>query len=278
MRIGIIGTENSHVDHFVKIFNCDQRYDGYRVVALAGGHTDRNQQVADAGHIDRIVEKSADLVGLVDTAIVCSRDGRLHYEQALPLLEAGLPLFIDKPLTCDVTEAEKLLARAQDKGLPIMSSSSLRWEPAVAAIADRLRTAAVEPTMLTVRGRASSSSEYGGLWFYGIHVVEIATALLPGRPISRIRTGGVGRSFFAHGHSGETQVLLEFMEPGPDGPQSWTVTAAVGDELIVADVPSTVAGADDEVAHYVEMLRTGAQPLSDAELLASIATLQSIAP
>ena len=51
MRIGIVGTENSHADHYVRHFNTDEDYPGHRVVALAGGRNERNVKLAEAGGI-----------------------------------------------------------------------------------------------------------------------------------------------------------------------------------------------------------------------------------
>jgi hypothetical protein len=273
MRIGIIGTENSHVDHYVEVFNRAGRYDGFRVVALAGGDSDRNRHLAEAGGIAHIVGESAELLGLVDSAIVCSRDGRRHFGQARPLVAAGLPVFVDKPFTCDVAEAEGLAALAAAKGVPIMSGSILRWAPEIAELDNRC--GASPQSLLLVRGPASPASEYAGLWFYGIHVVEAAMALLHDRTIGDISVSATGGSVFAHGIADGTEVLLEFVEPGP-GPATWTVGVAGPDGLATRWISSTAAAADRAVDEYVQMLRTGRAPLSDTALVAPVSVLQAI--
>lgn len=47
-RIGIVGSENSHVDHFIRLLNVDGRHPGNRVVALTGGQSARNVALAEA--------------------------------------------------------------------------------------------------------------------------------------------------------------------------------------------------------------------------------------
>ena len=111
-RIGIIGTENSHVDHFIRFLNTEQRHPGNRVVALAGGPTDRNAALSETGGIEIVVDEPSDLIGRVDAAIVSSRDGRHHRKQAEPLLAAGLPVLVDKPLAASVDDAQAILAAA----------------------------------------------------------------------------------------------------------------------------------------------------------------------
>lgn len=273
-RIGIIGTENSHADHYVETFNHAGAYEGYRVVALAGGHTERNQHLAELGGIEHVLEEPTDLLGLVDSVIVCSRDGRRHYEQALPFLEAGLPVFLDKPLTCDVEQAEHLIALAHEKGVLISSYSILRWAPEVAELANRLQAA--DPSALLVRGPASPSSEYAGLWFYGIHVVEIATALLGDRTITDVTTSSTGQSVFGHGRADHLDLLLEFFKPVAGVPAVWTVAAATPDGVIAELIPSSKTASDTSLGQYVRMLQTGQAPLSDSALLASVSLMQAI--
>src|SRR5690606_32360986 len=87
MRVGIIGTENSHVDHCVTYLNVEQRQGAdTKVVALAGGDTERNRKLKEMGNIDELVDEPADLLGRVDTVIVTDRDGALHREHAVPFL------------------------------------------------------------------------------------------------------------------------------------------------------------------------------------------------
>src|SRR5699024_11270431 len=112
LRIGMIGTENSHITHFTRFLNVEQRHPGVRAAALAGGRNERNLELADLGGIDRIVEEPAQLVDEVDAAIVSTRDGAKHLEQARPLLEAGKRVVVDEPLAASLQHARELLALA----------------------------------------------------------------------------------------------------------------------------------------------------------------------
>ena len=78
MRVGFVGTENSHVKHFIRFLNREDRHPGHRAVALAGGRSEHNTDLAEYGGLDLIVDEPAELVGHVDAAIVCNRDGGLH--------------------------------------------------------------------------------------------------------------------------------------------------------------------------------------------------------
>jgi len=87
---------------------------------------------ADAAHVARaslipnVVERAEDVIGHVDAVIVSTDKGHEHVERCRPFVEAGLPIFVDKPLTDnepDLVQFEEWV-RA---GKRIMSSSCMRY-------------------------------------------------------------------------------------------------------------------------------------------------------
>jgi len=69
-----------------------------------------------------LVEKPSDMVGKVDGMLIEAVDGTVHFERARPFLEAGNPCFIDKPFTCSVADAKKILELSEKKKAPVFSS------------------------------------------------------------------------------------------------------------------------------------------------------------
>src|SRR5437762_2965887 len=69
----------------------------------------------------------ATLLTKVDAVMLESVDGRTHWAQAKQVIEAGKPLFIDKPLSSSYDEAKEIAKLAQAKGVKWFSSSSLRY-------------------------------------------------------------------------------------------------------------------------------------------------------
>ena len=122
MRIGIIGTENSHTDHIIDHLNVERRAGDTRVVALSGGASERNEKLRDTGQIERLVDTPTDLLGLVDAVIFTDRHGGLHREHAVPFLAEGLPVFVDKPLACTEADARAIVAAAREHDAPLTSS------------------------------------------------------------------------------------------------------------------------------------------------------------
>ncbi len=67
-----------------------------------------------------------DVIGEVDAVIISTDKGFEHVKRAKSFVEAGLPVFIDKPLT-DNEEDLKTFAKWVDEGAKIMSSSCMRY-------------------------------------------------------------------------------------------------------------------------------------------------------
>src|SRR5690606_28193442 len=107
LRAGMIGLDTSHVPAFTKIFNGPNAKGdlaGIRVVAGYPGGTDipasRDRVAGFTKQLDdmgvEIVESIPELLEKVDVVLLESVDGRIHLEEAIPVIEARKPLFIDK--------------------------------------------------------------------------------------------------------------------------------------------------------------------------------------
>jgi virulence factor len=122
------------------------------------------------------VDKPADMIGKADAVLIEAVDGSVHYERARPFLEAGVPCFVDKPFTCSVADARKLVDLAAKKKLPLFSSSSLRFAPDLVAYMAEPKHGKVLGAMAW--GPASLHERNPGLFHYGIHAVEVLYTLM----------------------------------------------------------------------------------------------------
>lgn len=84
------------------------------------------EHVAACSLIPNVVTDPREVIGEVDAVIVATDKGFEHVERCRPFIEAGLPLFIDKPLV-DSTEDLKVFNEWDAQGKPFMSSSSMRY-------------------------------------------------------------------------------------------------------------------------------------------------------
>jgi len=199
IRIGIIGTDTSHVPAFTKLLNGDpaakDHIAGARVVAaFKGGSKDIEES---ASRVDKfaeeirtqygveIVESIPALLAKVDAVLVESVDGRVHLEQARPVIAAHKPLFIDKPLASTLADAREIARLAQQAGVPWFSSSSLRFG-AIGAMGRQPNASAI-----TTWGPGPFEPHHQlELSWYAIHPIELLYTLMGTGCESVVRVSG----------------------------------------------------------------------------------------
>jgi predicted dehydrogenase len=175
-RVGIIGIENSHTLHFLRHLNTERRFADAACTAVLRGTPERVGELTEITPLD-VLDRPEDFVGAVDAAIICSRDGALHRSQAEPLLRAGIPVLIDKPLATTTVDAQALVDLAASSGSTLMSASAVRFAPEVAQLKSAIPSLG-GLAAVSVTGPADPDSPYSGIFFYGIHIVETAFELI----------------------------------------------------------------------------------------------------
>lgn len=200
-RIGMIGLDTSHCVAFTKEFNnseADPKLGGYKVVAAYPKGSSEiessysripkySEEVKELGV--KIVESIDELLDMVDVVLLETNDGRLHLEQALPVLSAGKTMFIDKPMTASLSDAMIIFEQAKSYAVPVFSSSSLRYlENAQKVTNGEIGKIVGASTFSPCKLEAT----HPDLFWYGIHGVEILyTVMGPGcKKVSRIHTEG----------------------------------------------------------------------------------------
>lgn len=183
-RIGIIGLDTSHSRVFTQLINSGDVSGGYKVVAAyPQGSPDIPSAIKIRPQITEavknigveIVDSIEDLLTKVDVVLLETNDGRPHYEQALPVLQSGKRMFIDKPVAHNLKDAQRIYAASRQYGTPIFSSSALRYEENILKVtsceygkvlgADAYTPAALDPHHLDMA-------------WYGIHGVEMLFTLM----------------------------------------------------------------------------------------------------
>jgi predicted dehydrogenase len=276
MLIGIVGTENSHVDHIVEYLNRDNARPGTRVAGLAGGDPAHSAALADAGQIEHVVATVDELLPIADALIVTDRHGGFHREHALPFVEAGRPVLIDKPLACDVADARAILDAAERSGALVTSYSTLRYLPDTEKLVANLDSLGPLQTVV-VSGPADPDSEYGGIFFYGIHTVDVALRLAPGA-IGPVRVHPAGASAVATTTtSAGVHVAVHFIKPGPNGARVPFHALAIGQGALTASelgTPGNYVSYGLDV--FLDMLTTGRAPLGHDQLLRPVEFLSQV--
>ncbi len=102
------------------------RIPGAQVTHIWTDNPEDAQDVARASLIPNVVEQAHDVIGKVDAVIVATDKGHEHVERCRAFVEAGLPVFVDKPLVDNEADL-RIFGRWVAEGRPIMSSSCMRY-------------------------------------------------------------------------------------------------------------------------------------------------------
>ncbi len=278
LRLGIVGTDTSHVIAFTRAFNDPADPDhvpGFRVVAAwKGGSPDveasrtRVDRFADELRLKFNVEIVPDIPALcakVDAVLLESVDGRVHLEQARQIISARKPVFIDKPLAASLRDAREIARLARQAGVPWFSSSSLRYSEIVTA----LRSPDIIGAATWGPGPFEEHHQLDLSW-YAIHPVEMLYALMGAgcEEVSRIATPDadlvVGR--WRNGRIGSVRALRPTADYG-------AVVFRHG--AIAQSRPKMYAGYGPLLKKIAEFFRTGIPPVPNEETLEIFAFLDA---
>jgi hypothetical protein len=281
IRVGIIGTDTSHVPAFTRLLNGDAAEAGHiagaRVVAAyKGGSKDLEES---ARRVDQYAEEIRTRYGVeivpdiptllskVDAVMLTSIDGRTHLEQARPVIAAHKPLFIDKPFAATLEDAREIARLAKAAGVPWFSSSSLRF----GAIGATMKFA--DTTGVTTWGPGPLESHHHlDLAWYAIHPIEVLFTLMgPGcESVTRTTSADadviVGR--WKDGRLGTVRAVRPYSDYG--------AIVNRGREVVVSH-PKAGEATDYRplVVEIVKFFETGKPPVSNEETLEIFAFLDA---
>ncbi len=181
LKVGMIGLDTSHSIAFTKVLNDAAAADEVAncKVTIAYPYGSRKiessysripgytEQMKEMGV--KIAESIDEVLAEVDVVLLETNDGNPHLEQAMAVIDAGKPLFIDKPVAGSLADAIAIYQYAEQKQVPVFTSSSLRYSKGAVEIrngsigkvhgAETFSPAHLEPS-------------HPDLFWYGIHGVE----------------------------------------------------------------------------------------------------------
>jgi predicted dehydrogenase len=196
----MIGLDTSHVVAFTRQINDPAKEYGCKVVAgYPGGSPDVTSSATRVEGFTKqlreqlgveIVDTIEELCTKVDGIMLESVDGRPHLKQIKPVLKAGLPVFVDKPMAGNLADVIEIFRLGKAANVPVWSSSSLRYALGIQDMKDQ--GTAGEILGCDVHSPCSLEEHHPDLYWYGVHGVEILfTVMGPGcQSVSRTHTDG----------------------------------------------------------------------------------------
>lgn len=281
LRAGIIGLDTSHVAAFTGLLNNSKAGSplaGIRVVAAyPGGSPDipdsKNRlegftKTLREKYGVEIVPTIDELLKKVDVVLLESVDGRPHLEQVTPVLKAGKPVFIDKPMAGSLADAIRIFELAREHKVPVFSSSSLRFYPGIQAVRNDPKLGGIVGCL--THSPCSLEAHHPDLFWYGIHGVETLFAIM-----------GPGCESVTRTHTKDTDVVTGVWKDGRVATFRGIRNASAPMGAVVfgtkAVLPAEMKGGGYEplVVEIAKFFRTGQPPVSAEETLEVLAFMEA---
>jgi len=225
-----------------------------RVTHIWTQDSEISEHIARASKIETVVERLEDMLGGIDALLLARDDGENHLEMSAPFLDAGIPVFIDKPLTDNAPDLEAFRERYA-RGQPILSSSCFRYS---AELADLAKSGESRQFVYA----SAFSPKY---WrTYGIHLLEGIRAVMGGG-FEAVRDAGTeSRAQVQIRWKDGREALLEVIA-GVAGPIAFQFHAK--ENWIRVDAFDTFSMFKAQLADFVGFVETERPPFDKAETI-----------
>lgn len=170
MRVGLVGAggmmQITHLPSLLQIADVE-------LVAVAELDHAKAEKLATAYRIPRTfasAQELADHPEQLDCAVVVTLKEH-HAAAIIPFLEAGVPVFTEKPLAGSRADAEKICAASERTGTPVMVGYMRQFDPAVQRAKELLDKGSIGDV------RFAQFRDFGGNWQMGaatLHSLPIA--------------------------------------------------------------------------------------------------------
>ena len=212
--------------------------------------------VAAASRVEHVVDAPEDVIGKVDAVIIATDRGDEHVWRAKPFVEAGLPVFVDKPLADNQDDLQQFIDWV-DQGKPILSSSCMRyakeflpWQLSTSSLG-QLRFATITTPKSWER--------------YGIHALEGIYPIVGPGFTSVQNVGTVEQNLVVLEHRSGVKVVVAAMQDmyGAFGKLQLAGTK----KSVFAEFEDTFYAFKTQLAAFITYLRTGVRPFPFAETI-----------
>lgn len=221
------------------------------------------EELAAAANIDHVADEPEDVIGHVDGVLIGDDGTMTHQRSARAFLEAGVPLFVDKPLSTDVDEARGIIELAQKKGTPFFSSSALRF---ATEIVDRQALAGQVGEITTICAVGVNE-----LVYYGVHPLEATVALMGPGIESVLNVGRPGEAIVRLRWKDGRQAVMLVYEQGLSYALEVTVHGTKGHLRI--PFADSAGFYTNMLSAFLDMVETGRRPVPPEETLEIIQAL-----
>ena len=219
-------------------------------------------KVAAASLIANVARTAEDVINHVDAVVIATDDGSDHVRRARPFVEAGLPVFVDKPMATNVAELRQFVQWHQ-AGKIVLSTSGMRYAPEM-QLNDEQKARIGDLRWVT--------SFTCKTWErYGIHALEAVEPLLgPGFVSVQAHTDGGGDVMHLTHRTG-IRVTIGALHDAYGSFGSVHLYGTKGD--LALKLVDTYQAFRAQLVAFIDMLHTGTRPLPFDETVELMAVI-----
>ncbi|MFH1571694.1 MAG: hypothetical protein ABIL09_27135, partial [Gemmatimonadota bacterium] len=183
-----------------------------------------------------------------------------------------IPLFIDKPFCYRLAEGQRFLARARQLKVPVCSFSTLPKQAAFRQLQKQARGLGKVRAVVST-GACDIKSKYGGIFFYGIHQVDM---------ILRLAGYGVTHVQVNRGQGDNHTATLFYDEGGVatmnllGGGGAFHLTAICERGRVDQPIPMDESPYLTGIRDFVRMFKTGKTAETAQSMLGPVAVLEAL--
>lgn len=176
-KIAILGCENSHANSFLNIINTQNKYPELEVIGVYSDDVEASEKLREKFGVP-VLSSYDEAVGRVDAVIITARHGDNHLKYAKPYIPSGIPMFVDKPITCSEEDALELVRLAKANGVKLCGGSICGVLPEVVELGRKVRANELrEVSCGHVSAPFEPVNNYGNFYFYTEHLIDMMTTV-----------------------------------------------------------------------------------------------------
>jgi predicted dehydrogenase len=219
---------------------------GVKVTCVWSQSEEISQSIARTAGIEHIAGSLEEMARQVDAVILSRDDAENHVAMARPFIDAGIPIFIDKPLALSIPELA-YFSNEYARGKIIMSCSSMRYAGECMVVRQELASLG-KLELATAVGKKDWNK-------YGVHLLEaLCSALDDPCPVSVRHAGQQGRDIVLITFGNGLQAVVSlFRDIAPTfqlslfGQEGWRL----------ADIKNSYSMFRDSIIEFIRSVREG---------------------
>ncbi len=280
IRVGVIGL-SVHSEAYTEIINSGSsspEFSGCKVVAIFHPEGNPDVEFSEAqlrGFTDKIKGQGVEFVGSikelvkkVDAVMLLTNDGRPHLKEIMPVLKAGKPVYVDKPLAATLSDVLAIFKVSRKYKVPMFSCSPLRYVKE----AQDIRQGKIIGKVLGANtyGPAPIQKSHADLFWDGIHAVESLYTVMGGMGCKTVTRTFTDDADVVVGNWGEGRIgVFRGVRKGRSGFGG----TAFGEKSIASI--GVFSGYRPLVVEIVEFFRSRKPPVSEDETIEIYAFMEA---